>query len=301
MCVCTCRPRSAASSRYDSSLTDGQWAQIEPLLPVANPRHGGRPLKFDRRLILDTILYVLRTGCSWRLVPHDLAPWDAAYRWFRAWSADGTWRQVHEVLRDRVREADGRDTQPTAAVLDSQSAKSAEGGEAIGWDAGKRVRGRKRHLLVDSNGLLLHRVVHSAGVQDRAGAKLVLAGVHEQFPQLQLVWVDGGYVNVVDTSLIGWAEHHEQLQIVVVPRNADVKGFQVLPRRWVVERTFGWLTRCRRLARDYERKTAHAEAMIDVAMIRLMAARLAGEDIEPEGPTETEAARRLAEDLKDQK
>ena len=258
-------------------------------------------MKFDRRLILDTILYVLRTGCSWRLVPHDLAPWDAAYRWFRAWSADGTWRQVHEAVRDRVREADGRGAQPTAAVLDSQSARSAEGGEAIGYDAGKRVRGRKRHLLVDTNGLLLRGVVHSAGVQDRAGAKLVLAGVHEQFPQLQLVWVDGGYVNVVDTGLIGWAEHHEQLQIVVVPRNADVKGFQVLPRRWVVERTFGWLTRCRRLARDYERKTAHAEAMIDVAMIRLMAARLAGEDIEPEGPIETEAARRLAEDLNNQK
>ena len=258
-------------------------------------------MKYDRRLILDTILYVLRTGCAWRLAPHDLAPWDAAYRWFRAWSADGTWRQVHEALRDRVRAADGRDAQPTAAVLDSQSTKSAEGGEAIGYDAGKRVRGRKRHLLVDSNGLLLRGVVHSASVQDRAGAKLVLAGVHEEFPQLQLVWVDGGYVNVVDASLIGWAEHHERLQVVVVPRNADVKGFQVLPRRWVVERTFGWLTRCRRLARDYERKTAHAEAMIDVAMIRLMAARLAGEDIEPHGPIETEAARRLAEDLNDKK
>jgi len=297
MCVCTCQPRSAASSGYDSSLTDGQWAQIEPLLPIRNPRHGGRPLKYDRRLILDTILYVLRTGCAWRLVPHDLAPWDAAYRWFRAWSADGTWRQVHDLLRERVREADGRDAQPTAAVLDSQSATSAEGGEAIGYDAGKRVRGRKRHLLVDSNGLLLRGVVHSASVQDRAGAKLVLTGVHEQFPHLRLVWVDGGYVNIGDGSLNGWAAHHEQVQNVVVSRNADVKGFQVLPRRWVVERTFGWLTRCRRLARDYERKTAHAEAMIDVAMIRLMAARLAGEDIEPEGPIETEAARRLAEDL----
>src|SRR5687768_16038710 len=231
MCVCTCQPRPAVSSRYDSSLTDGQWAQIEPLLPVANPRHGGRPLKYDRRLILDTILFVLRTGCAWRLVPHDLAPWDAAYRWFRAWSADGTWRQVHEALRDRDRQSDGRDAEPTAAVLDSQSAKSAEGGEAIGYGAGKRGRGRKRHLLVDSNGLLLQRVVHSASVQDRAGAKLVLAGVHEEFPQLQLLWIDGGYDNVVDTVLIGWAEHHEQLQIVVVSRNASVKGFQVLPRR----------------------------------------------------------------------
>jgi transposase len=300
MCVCTCSPRTATSSRYDTSLTDRQWAQIEPLLPIRNPRHGGRRLKYDRRLVLDTILYVLRTGCAWRHVPHDLAPWDAAYRWFRAWTAEGTWRQVHHLLRDQLRERSGRDAQPTAAVLDSQSARSAEGGEAIGYDAGKRVRGRKRHLLVDTNGLLLHRVVHSASVQDRAGARLVLAGLHVDYPRIGLVWVDGGYVNTVDAGLIAWADHHEGIEIVVVPRNADVTGFQVLPRRWVVERTFGWLTRCRRLARDYERKTAHAEAMIDVAMIRLMAARLAGEDIEPEGPIETEAARRLAEDLNDE-
>jgi len=295
MCVCSCRPV------YETSLTDRQWAVIEPLLPVRDPRHGGRPLKFDRRLILDTILYVLRTGCAWRLVPHDLAPWDAAYRWFHAWSADGTWRRVHEALRDRVRQVYDRDRQPTAAVLDSQSAKSAEGGEAIGYDAGKRVRGRKRHLLVDTNGLLLHRVVHSASVQDRAGARLVLRGLHARFPGVRLVWVDGGYVNVVDAGLITWARSEENLDVVVVPRNADVRGFQVLPRRWVVERTFGWLARCRRLARDYERKTAHAEAMIDVAMIRLMAARLAGEDIQPSGPIETEAARRIAEDLNQNK
>jgi transposase len=291
MCICTCKPG------YETSLSDRQWAVIEPLLPARNPRHGGRPLKYDRRLILDTILFVLRTGCAWRHVPHDLAPWDAAYRWFAAWTADGTWRRVHQALRERVRERDGRDRQPTAAVLDSQSAKSAEGGQGIGYDAGKRVRGRKRHLLVDTNGLLLRSVVHSASLQDRAGAKLVLHDLHEEFPNLGLVWVDGGYANVVDTGLITWAASEEHIQIEVVPRNADVRGFQVLPRRWVVERTFGWLTRCRRLARDYERKTAHAEAMIDVAMIRLMAARLAGEDVEPSGPIETEAARRLAEDL----
>lgn len=291
MCACICKPG------YDTSLTDGEWAVIEPLLPVRDPRRGGRPLKYDRRLILDTILYVLRTGCAWRHVPHDLAPWDAAYRWFAAWTADGTWRRVHDVLRDRVRERDGRDRQPTAAVLDSQSANSAEGGEAIGFDAGKRVRGRKRHLLVDTGGLLLHRVVHSAGVQDRAGARQVLTGIGALFPLLGLVWVDGGYANRVDAGLIDWAARTQKLELVVVPRNADVRGFQVLPRRWVVERTFGWLTRCRRLARDYERKTAHAEAMIDVAMIRLMAARLAGEDVKPQGPIETEAARRLAEDL----
>jgi transposase len=291
MCVCTCKPA------YDTSLTDGQWAVIEPLLPKRDMRRGGRPLKFPRRLIIDTVLYVLGSGCAWRLVPHDLAPWDAAYRWFRTWSADGTWDQVHDALRDQVRRADGRDPQPSAAVLDSQSAKTSEGGEAVGYDAGKRVRGRKRHLLVDTCGLVLRAVVHSASVQDRAGAKRVLEGIGRLFPQVGLVWVDGGYVNVVDSRLVGWAAETENVEIVAVPRNADVKGFQVLPRRWVVERTFSWLGRCRRLARDYERKTAHAEAMIKVAMIRLMAARLAGEDVEPHGPIETEAARRLTEDL----
>lgn len=284
---------------YPSSLTDGQWAVIEPLLPVRNPRLGGRPLKYPRRQVIDTILYVLVSGCSWRQVPHDLVRWDAAYRWFAAWSADGTWTRVHDALRTSVRAADGRSEQPSAAVLDSQSAKSSEGGEAIGFDAAKRVRGRKRHLLVDTGGLILRARVHSASVQDRAGARLVLADLHAQFPELGLVWVDGGYVNTVDAGLVDWAARTENIDVVVVPRNADVRGFQVLPRRWVVERTFGWLARCRRLARDYERKTAHSEAMIQVAMIRLMAARLAGEDHTPQGPIETEAARRIAEDLDD--
>jgi len=250
-------------------------------------------------LIIDTISYVLVSGCAWRLVPHDLAPWNAAYQVFAAWTADGTWARIHDVLRDQVRERDGRDPQPSAAVLDSQSVKSSEGGEEIGYDAGKRVRGRKRHLLVDTLGLLLVGIVHSASVQDRAGGRRVLTGVRRRFPLLGLVWVDGGYVNAVDARLVDWAHEQENLQIVAVPRNVDVKGFQVLPRRWVVERTFGWLTRCRRLARDYERKTDHAEAMIQFAMIRLMAARLADEEIEPRGRIETEAARRLAEDLND--
>jgi transposase len=281
-------------------MTDAQWAVIEPRLPRTAPALGGRPPVYSRRLIIDSISYVLVSGCAWRLMPHDLAPWSITYQWFRAWTADGTWDRVHDVLRERVRAVDGRDPQPSAAVLDSQSAKSSEGGEAIGYDAGKRVRGRKRHLLVDTLGLLLVAMVHSASVQDRAGAKLVLTGVKRRFPLLGLVWVDGGYVNSVDAGLVDWAARTEGIEVVAVPRNADVKGFQVLPRRWVVERTFGWLTRCRRLARDYERKTAHAEAMIKFAMIRLMAARLAGEELsEPRSEVEKEAARRLAEDLKD--
>lgn len=269
---------------------------LQPLVPQPDPRRGGRPRVYPTRRVIDAILYVLRTGCAWRMVPHDLVPWDVAYRWFTHWTAAGVWHHIHEELRDRVREADGRDPDPTAAVLDAQSVKSAEGGEEIGYDAGKRVRGRKRHLLVDTNGLVLKTVVHSASIQDRHGAKRVLAGLSRLFPSIGLVWVDGGYVNVVDQSLVGWAARTLGIQIVAVPRNADVKGFQVLPRRWVVERTFGWIGRCRRLARDYERKTAHSEAMVEVAMIRLMLARLAGEDVEPSGPIETEAARRLAED-----
>ncbi|PWU48385.1 IS5 family transposase [Micromonospora sp. S4605] len=291
MCRCVCKPA------YESSLTDPQWAVIKPLLPQRDPRRGGRPLGYPRRLVIDTILYVLRTGCAWRHVPHDLAPWDVAYRWFRCWSADGTWGRVHDRLRDAVRVAEGRDPQPSAAVLDSQTAHSHQGGDAIGYDAAKRTRGRKRHLLVDTAGLLLKAVVHAASVQERAGAKLVLAGITDTFPLLGLVWADAGYVNRIDAGLLDWARTHAGVELQIVARNADVKGFQVLPRRWVVERTFSWLGRCRRLARDYERKPAHAEAMIKVAMIRLMAARLAGEDVEPQGPIETEAARRLDDEL----
>ncbi|SCG72274.1 Transposase DDE domain-containing protein [Micromonospora halophytica] len=197
-----------------------------------------------------------------------------------------------------VRVAEGRDPQPSAAVLDSQTAHSHQGGEAIGYDAGKRTLGRKRHLLLDTCGLLLRAVVvHSASIQERAGTKLVLAGITEAFPLLGLAWADGGYVNRVDAGLLAWARTHAGVDLQIMARNADVKGFQVPPRRWVVERTFAWLGRCRRLARDYERKPAHAKAMIKVAMIRLMAARLAGEDIEPQGPIETEAARRLDDEL----
>jgi transposase len=253
------------------------WEVVAERLPVRDRRRGGRPLKFGHRLIIDTVLYVLVSGCAWRLVPHDLAPWDAAYRWFRHWSARGVWDDIHDALRDAVRQAEGRDAAPSAAVLDAQTAQSACGGEQIGYDAGKKTRGRKRHLLVDTVGLLLICVVHSASIQDRAGAKLVLHSIDEEYPTIGLIWADGGYANVVDASLIGWAEHELGVRLEIVKRSDDVTGFHVLPRRWVVERTFGWLIRCRRLCRDYERTIAHAEDFIKIAMIRLMAARLAGQ------------------------
>lgn len=262
---------------YPCALTDTMWEVVCAHLPVRDPRKGGQPLKYGHRLVIDTILYVLVSGCAWRLVPHDLAPWDVAYRWFRHWSARGVWDDIHDALREQVRRSEGRDPQPSAAVLDAQSAQSACGGEAIGFDAGKKTRGRKRHLLVDTSGLLLICVVHSASVQDRAGAKLVLCSLADEYPTIGLIWADGGYANRVDASLIDWAEQELGIRLEIVKRSDDMTGFHVLPRRWVVERTFGWLTRCRRLCRDYERSIAHAEDFIKVAMIRLMAARLAGQ------------------------
>lgn len=259
---------------YSCGLTDEQWEAIEPLLPVTRR---GRPRIHSLRLVLDSIWYVLRTGCAWRLLPHDLAPWHAAYRCFRTWTAQGVWDDIHHRLRGQLRAAEDRDPVPSAAVLDSQTARSAEGGEAIGWDQAKKTRGRKRHLLVDTGGLLLICHVHSAAVCDRTGAKQVIGWLDEQYPGIGLIWADGGYANTVDDHLIDWTYRHVGVRLEVVRRSDDVQGFHVLPRRWVIERTFAWLGKCRRLARDFERLTSHAEAMIQIAMTGLMLRRLTGQ------------------------
>ncbi|MEV7235110.1 IS5 family transposase, partial [Streptomyces sp. NPDC051020] len=206
-------------------------------------------------------------------------PWDAAHRWFTKWRRDGTWDRVHDELRRQVRVGAGRDPEPSAAVIDAQSIKTSEGGEARGFDAGKRTTGRKRHVIVDTMGLLLVVAVTSASVQDRAGGRIVLARLAKGFRTVSLVWADGGYANSVDSKLLSWARDALNIVVEIVKRTDDVKGFKVLPRRWVVERSFGWLVRNRRLARDYERLTATSEAMIKVAMIRLMLVRLAGQSL----------------------
>jgi transposase len=211
------------------------------------------------------------------MLPHDLMPRDAAHRWFTRWRKDGTWDRIHDELRRQVRVAAGRDAEPSAAVIDAQSIKSSEGGEARGFDAGKRTTGRKRHVIVDTMGLLLVVAVTSASVQDRAGGRTVLARLAKGFRTISLVWADGGYANSVDSTLLSWARDALNIVVEIVKRTDDVKGFKVLPRRWVVKRTFGWLVRNRRLARDYERLTATSEAMIKAAMIRLMLVRLAGQ------------------------
>jgi transposase len=248
-------------------------------MPVRDQAKGGARRRYGDRLVLNGIFFVLRSGCQWRMIPRDLLPWDAAYRWYAAWRADGTWDRIHDALRDQVRVADGRDPAPSAGVLDAQSILTGEGGQARGYDAGKRTRGRKRHIVTDTLGLLLVVMVTSASVQDRHGGKAILEFLAARFGSIALIWADAGYANQIDSGLVTWARTTISIVVQIVKRSDDVTGFQVLPRRWVVERTFGWLIRSRRLSRDYERRTDNSEAMIKIAMIRLMATRLSGEQV----------------------
>jgi transposase len=292
--VCTCDyNRDDARRCYPSSLTDGMWDVIKPLMPVRDLRKGGRPRIYGDRLVLDAIFYVLRSGCQWRMLPRDLVPFDAAHRWLTTWRRNGTWDKIHDELRAQVRLHAGRQAEPTAAVLDAQSIKSSEGGQAIGFDPAKKTTGRKRHLICDTMGLILVVMVTSASVQDRPGGRAILERLAAAFRTIALVWADGGYANSIDEGLLNWAKDKLGLVVEIVRRTEGVKGFQVLPRRWVAERTFAWLVRNRRLARDYERLTANSETMIKVAMIRLMAARLAGQATRWTNATERQAARRL--------
>src|SRR5208337_4584316 len=258
------------NAKYGSSLTDAQWAYLKPMLP--KPAKRGRP-RTDLRRILDAILYVVKGGIPWRYLPVDFPPWKTVYHVFRKWTLNHLWAALNDALRTLVRKAQGKRSQPTAAVLDSQSVKSAGHGGPVGYDAAKRIKGRKRHVLVDTLGLLLWVAVTSASSTERAGAQVVLGRVLSWFTWLRLLWVDGGYTGA---TFANWVrELRPKLAVEVVKRSAPTTGFKVLPRRWVVERTFGWLMHHRRLARDYETSETSAEAWIFIAMIRIQLRRLA--------------------------
>lgn len=239
---------------------------------LPKPRKRGRP-PTDRRLVINAILYVLKGGVPWRLLPANFPPWKTVYHVFRAWTGDHTWAALNDALRVCVRRQEGRQDQPSAAILDSQSVKSDGHGGEVGYDAGKRIKGRKRHLLVDTLGLVLSASLTPASCPEREGAQKVLGRVAGWFKRLRRLWVDGGYTG--PTFADGVKEHWPKIQVEVVKRSDDVQGFAVLPRRWIVERTFGWLMRHRRLVRDYERTESSAEAWIHLAMIRIQLRRLA--------------------------
>ena len=258
----------AAKRRYPTDLTDRQWELIEPLLP--EPAAGtGRPPKHSKREIVSAILYHVRAGGSWRMLPKDLPPWETVYGYFRDWGKDGTLDRIHDALREQVRtKHERRNPEPSAGIVDSQSVKGADTVPKAtrGYDAGKKINGRKRHIVCDTIGLLLVVMVSAASVQDRDAGRGILKRLHRALASVRHIFADGGYQG----QLIATAKSAWNIVVEVVKKPVDQLGFAVLPRRWVVERTFSWLLRWRRLARDYERLPETHEAMIKWAMVGLM-------------------------------
>lgn len=253
---------------YLTDLSNQQWKLLEDMLPP--PELFGRKRSVDLRHIVNALCYLVRSGCQWRMLPKEYPKWQTVYYYFRKWRETEFFVALNQSLRKRMRVTAGKDENPSAAIIDSQSVKTDEQANSRGFDVGKKIKGRKRHILVDTLGLLLIAKVLTANIQDRDGARTLFLAIKEQMPRLQLIWGDGGYRG----KLIIWVAVKCLWILEIVKRNDDLKVFQVLPKRWIVERTFAWLNRNRRLSKDYERKTTSAEAWIYFSMSILMLKRL---------------------------